>query len=86
MMCEKKYTQEISLNETDDINSSMNKTINAFITLLRSAVMGTNEDIDLSDLNWESLYSLAKFHDLAHIVFYRLNQCKALGEGEIFRK
>lgn len=70
----------------NDKNSSMNKTMNAFIALLRSAVMGTIEDIDLSDLDWESLYSLAKLHDLAHIVFYRLNQCNALGEGEIFRK
>lgn len=64
----------------------MNKTVSIFIALLRSAITGTNEIIDISDLNWESLYSLARYHDLAHIIYYELKQRNALCEGEIFRK
>ena len=63
----------------------MNKIVDTLIVLLRSAVMKTNEEIDLSDLNWEALYSLAEIHDLAHIVYYELKQRNALDKGEIVR-
>lgn len=64
----------------------MDRIIDAFISLLRIAVTGTNEELDLSDINYEALYSLAKFHDLAHIVYYELQERGFLQEGEIARK
>lgn len=64
----------------------MNKTVSIFIALLRSAITGIKEEIDLSDLNWETLYSLAKYHDLAHIIYYEIKRRYALGEGVIVRK
>jgi hypothetical protein len=64
----------------------MSTTVDIFIALLRSVVTVTSEEISLSDTNFESLYSLAKFHDLAHLVYYELMQRNALGEGEMFRK
>lgn len=64
----------------------MSKTVDTFIALLRSAVTQTNEEIDLTDVNCEDLYSLAKFHDLAHIVYYELQQRGFLREGETARK
>lgn len=64
----------------------MNKTVDTFIALLRSAITGTNESIDLTDVNYEELYSLAKFHDLAHLVFYELNKRIEQWQGEVFRK
>ena len=68
------------------IANSMNNTVDTFIALLRSAIIGTNENIDLLDVNYEALYSLAIFHDLAHIVYYELKQRGFLHEGEIARK
>ena len=64
----------------------MDKTIKLFISLLRSAITETHEIIDLTDVNCEELYSLAKFHDLAHIIFYELNKRIEQWQGEAFRK
>ena len=64
----------------------MNSTIETFIALLRSAVTCTNEEIDLADINYEALFSLAKFHDLAHIVYAELNKRIEHWEGDIYRK
>lgn len=64
----------------------MNEIVDTFIALLRSAVTETHEIINLADVNYEALYSLAKFHDLAHIVFYELKNQGLLQEGEIARK
>ena len=64
----------------------MNKTVDTFIALLRSAVMGTNEEIDLADVNYEALYSMSSFHDLAHIVFFELRKRIDQWQGDIFLK
>lgn len=64
----------------------MNATVKTFIALLRSAITGTNEIIDLADVNYEALFSLAKFHDLAHIVYAELNKRIDSWDGEICRK
>ena len=64
----------------------MNKTNYIFISLLRSAITNTHEILDLADVNYEVLYSLARFHDLAHIVFYELNKRIEQWQGEEFRK
>lgn len=64
----------------------MNNTTDTFITLLRCAVTGTHEDLDLSEVNFEALYTLSRFHDLAHIVFFELRNRIDQWQGEIFRK
>lgn len=64
----------------------MNKTVDTFIALLRSAVMGSNEEIDLADVNFEALYSLSSFHDLAHVVFFELSKRIGQWQGEIFQR
>lgn len=64
----------------------MSKTVDTFISLLRSAVIQTNEEIDLADINYETLFSISKFHDLAHIVYYELNRRNALPKDEILAK
>lgn len=60
--------------------------MDAFITLLRSAITGTNETADLADVDYEVLYSLSKSHDLAHIVYCELEKRDQLPEGEILTK
>ena len=62
------------------------KTVETFIGLLRSAITGEQEQLDLSDINYDELYYLAKYHDLAHIVFNELRCRGELCEGEIVRK
>lgn len=64
----------------------MSKTVDTFVGLLRSAITGEQEQIELSDTNFEKLYYLANYHDLAHIVFYELRCRGELSEGDIFRK
>ena len=64
----------------------MNKTTEVFISLLRSAINGKNEKIDLCDVNYEDLYSLSKFHDLAHIVYNELRKYEKLPKGDVLQK
>ena len=64
----------------------MNATVDTLISLLRSAITGTNEPIDLADVDYEALFSLAKFHDLAHIVYAELNNRIEHWEGESCRR
>ena len=46
----------------------------------------SNEEIDLKDVNYEELFFLSKFHDLAHLIYYELQKRNALNDGEITRK
>ena len=55
-----------------------------FIALIRNAIRKTNEEIKLSDVNFESLYSLSKFHDISHLVYYELKRRDAIGEEDVF--
>lgn len=64
----------------------MNETANVFVALLRGAITRTNERVELSGVDLGSLYSLAKGHDLAHIIYYELNRRRVFGEDEIARK
>lgn len=64
----------------------MNKTADTFIALLRSVVTGASEKTDLADVNFEALFALSKFHDLAHIVYYELERRNALPEGDVLTK
>ena len=64
----------------------MSKTVDVFIALLRSAVAETKEEIDFSDADFGALFALAKYHDLAHIIYYELNKRGVLLEGELYRK
>ena len=61
----------------------MTKTAEILIALLRSAVAGTREIVDVAGVDFEELFSLAKRHDLAPIVYDELAERDALGEGEI---
>ena len=58
----------------------------AFISLLKSAVTETDEAIDFNDVDFASLYSLAKFHDLAHIVCYELDRRGVTPDAETAAK
>ena len=64
----------------------MNSTVDVFIALLRSAMNNTNEEICLANVDYGALFSLAKFHDLAHIVYYELKRRGSLPEGELGKK
>lgn len=64
----------------------MDKTNDIFFALLRSAIKNENEEISLADVDYEALFSLAKFHDLAHIVYYELKKRDSLPEDEIGKK
>lgn len=64
----------------------MSKTVDIFIALLRSAITETKEEINFSDADFESLFSLAKFHDLAHIVYFELKRRGQLPEGDVCKK
>lgn len=64
----------------------MDKTNDIFFALLRSAIKNENEEISLADVDYEALFSLAKFHDLAHIVYYVLKKRDSLPEDEIGKK
>ena len=64
----------------------MNKTVDTFIALLRSAITGTNESIDLKDADFEALYALSSFHDLAHVAYYELNKRIEQWQGETYCK
>ena len=56
-----------------------------FLALLRCAVTGAQEEIDLTGINYEALFSLAKLHDLAHLVHYALTR-RGAAPGEAARK
>ncbi|MBR0230709.1 MAG: nucleotidyltransferase family protein [Clostridia bacterium] len=60
----------------------MEKVVNTFMAIIRSAIMETNEDIDVSHINYEALLSLSKFHDLAHVIYYELNKRIENWEGD----
>ena len=64
----------------------MNKIVDTFIALLRSAMTGTKEEIDLAAVDYEALFSLSKFHDLAHIIYYELERKNAPRENEVLQK
>lgn len=64
----------------------MDKTNDIFFALLRSAIKNENEEISLADVDYEALFSLAKFHDLAHIVYYELKKRDSLPEDETGKK
>lgn len=46
--------------------------------------VGAGEEIPVPDPG--ALYSAAKFHDLAHVIFYELEKRKALPEGEDYTR
>lgn len=64
----------------------MGYTEDVFISLLRSAVTETDDRIDFSKVDYELLFTLSKFHDLAHIVFYELRKRIEHWEGDIYKK
>lgn len=64
----------------------MSKTTDVFIALLRSAVTGTDEEIDFGKLDHESIYSLSKLHDLSHIIYSELKKYGQIQDSETDKK
>lgn len=60
----------------------MSKTIDDFIAILKGAMNEEKEEINLNDVDFEALFSLSKFHDMAHIVCYELKRRGALPDNE----
>ncbi|MCR5610583.1 MAG: nucleotidyltransferase family protein [Clostridiales bacterium] len=61
-------------------------TVDAFTALLRCAVTGSNEKIDLGEADPELLYTMSKAHDLAHLVFYELKRLGITLPDEVQQK
>lgn len=68
------------------IRKTSEKSEKLFIALLRSALTQTEEAIDLTDADFESLYTLAEQHDLAHIVYNELKKRTAFPNDALERK
>ena len=64
----------------------MTKTAETLIALLRGAITETHDPVDLTDVDRQVLFSLAKLHDVAPIACEELMRQHALGEDEASQK
>ncbi|MBR3289665.1 MAG: nucleotidyltransferase family protein [Clostridia bacterium] len=63
-----------------------NKTVDTFLALLRGAVTGTHEPVDLTGVDRELLYELSRLQDMAHIGYDELERCGMPAQGELAEK
>lgn len=64
----------------------MTKTAETLLALLRGAVTGAHDPVDLTGVDLSALFEFAKLHDVAPIVCDELSRLGALGESEAARK
>ena len=64
----------------------MSITVDIFMTLLRRAVTGSNEETDFADVDFEALFSLSNHHDLTHVLYRELNKMQVNWGEDTCRK